>query len=323
VENTKEVSNMNRFDGSAEERGRGLSRRGLLQRVGGGIAGTTLASLGLDFRRSARAQAGSLSLRDLLGRINPPVCDPSRGIRAALANNGSVISIRDLARRYAGRANLCKPMEVSLTRYEELPDGIRASFTGRNLTPSGRVDFLFRSYSMRDRRYVDEHNITVSARAQPDGTLVHVQVLGCGLPERTFDVSATDVATGRRVDLGGIINYDTLCPQPQPGTGTGTGTETSKPNITVTPEGSRYTVKGTGFLKNQDVVIRVVNHAYVQYPFYHSTRSDGEGRIEYVITYSCTPGYGISFSAHDGRTVPDSQDRTGFLWSNTVTFTCT
>ena len=43
---------MDVFDEAGEEVARGLSRRQLLGRVGGGLAGVTLASLGLDLGRA-------------------------------------------------------------------------------------------------------------------------------------------------------------------------------------------------------------------------------------------------------------------------------
>src|SRR6476620_6545997 len=99
---------MDTFDEPTQEFARGLSRRQLLGRVGGGLAGLSLASLGLDLGQSAIAAPASISLRDLLHRISPGGCDASQGIRALLPGSGilgiplPVISIRDVAGRYAG-----------------------------------------------------------------------------------------------------------------------------------------------------------------------------------------------------------------------------
>jgi hypothetical protein len=300
---------MNRAD---EPNGaRGLSRRRLLRGVGGGIAGATLASLGLDSRRPAKAQAGPISLRDLAGRLDPPVCDPGSGIRRGLPNDHPAISIRDVARRVAGRANLCKPMELSVFN-ERISNGDRVRITGTNFTPNGKVDILFRA----DR---ERNNFTDSARAQPDGTLVHVRELSCNWPEHVFTVYATDLATGRKAG-GATAAYD--CPQQPPPP---PPPPVTPPTITVSQEGSaagaRFIVKGTGFLPSHDVHIRVTNNATLVSAFF-TTGSDPAGALNHGLNIPCEPFVRLSFSANDERENPQDPTR-GALWSNTVTLTCT
>jgi hypothetical protein len=94
-----------------------------------------------------------------------------------------------------------------------------------------------------------------------------------------------------------------------------------KPNITVVyhpPAASaKFSIKGTGFIKNHVVHVRGVNSADLQHPAFGDTTSDSSGAIDMQVDIPCTPGTQLSFSANDER--PDSHDLTGTLFSNTVT----
>src|SRR4051812_45651463 len=173
-------------------RARGLSRRQLLRRFGGGCAGWTLASLGLKISPSPAAAAGSISVRDLLRRISDRGCDPSHGIRGALPNDQPYISLRDVARRYANRVvNFCQPLQFSV-REEKRAVGITVYLTGGNFTAGGMAAIQYRSD-------IESDNLDFSVPVQPDGTFAHVTNLGCTSPGTAlYSLRATDAATGRR-----------------------------------------------------------------------------------------------------------------------------
>jgi hypothetical protein len=161
---------MGLFDEPVEEIARGLSRRQLLVRVGGSLAGAMLASAGLDAGKSYAASPGSISLRDLLGRISAQGCDASHSIRALLPNDHPVISIRDVAGRYAGMVNHCIGIQSSF--YEQTFDVFYyVSIDASNLTPGGRVRFQLEG--MPDLGQIlrsDGFYILDTVVAKPDGT---------------------------------------------------------------------------------------------------------------------------------------------------------
>lgn len=92
---------------------------------------------------------------------------------------------------------------------------------------------------------------------------------------------------------------------------------TSRPALTsITNQGPRFVVKGSGFLKTHTVHIRVVNNATFASNFYTAT-SDASGAIEAPITIEgLSGGVVLDFSANDER--PDATDATGTLWSSTI-----
>jgi hypothetical protein len=101
----------------------------------------------------------------------------------------------------------------------------------------------------------------------------------------------------------------------------------TKPNILVSSTGAGastvFHVTGSGFLPNTDVTIRGARIAQDAIPtYYWTTRSSGYKAITADLPIPCLPGVTIYFSANDGRKVPDSQDHTGRLWSNTVPASC-
>src|SRR5437879_3773787 len=94
----KETS-MDSFDAPTADRERGLSRRQLLCRLAGGLAGALLTSLGLiGGQREVRA-ARVVSLRALVQQVSPN-CNPSHGIRLLLPDDAPVISLLDIVRRF-------------------------------------------------------------------------------------------------------------------------------------------------------------------------------------------------------------------------------
>jgi hypothetical protein len=304
-----------------ETMARGLSRRNLLGRVGGGIAGAALASLGLGNgrRAHAQAQAGTISLRELMGRISREGCDSSRGIRtllfrALLPRNPPVISIRDVAGRYAGKVNHCKPLQL-VARNEQRAGGHRVHITGENFTPGDLADIRFESGAFRVSVV-----LRFSVRVLPDGTVAHVQDLGCeGEREKLYSVKAIDVATGRSAE-GGSVSY--TCPQAPPRQ----DEPITPPFIRVSPlQGfafTNFTVTGSLFVPDKAVEIRVVDPRVLSSLRSYFTRSDALGGINHVIPIPCSASGELRFSASDGRTVPTTQDITGLLWSNTVPVTC-
>jgi hypothetical protein len=304
---------MHSFDERAKERAPGLSRRQLLGRVGGGLAGATLASLGLDHGRRAEAQGGTISLRDLLRRTSAEGCDPSRGIRVALPNDRPVISIRDVARRYGGKHNHCKPLQLAI-QYQPFPDAdgkILLNIDGENFTPGGQADIQF-------RHSAGGFSYSVPFQAQPDGTLHYQTRMDCRWTGNRYTVWAIDKATGRSAE-GGAVAYDHCPPssppppqQPPP---------TPPVIISVTQSGSTFTVKGTGFLPNRRVYIRVTNDAGL-ISGWEETTSDAARGISHGFNLPCRSGVVLTFTANDGRTVPTSQDITGILWSNSKKVTC-
>lgn len=87
-------------------------------------------------------------------------------------------------------------------------------------------------------------------------------------------------------------------------------------------------VSGTGFLANHSVEIRVADDTLHDNRFETDAsgqpiESDSNGKLTNVkINVPCSPQAVRHFSATDGRHVPDSQDHTGVLNSNTVTLHC-
>jgi hypothetical protein len=76
-----------------------------------------------------------------------------------------------------------------------------------------------------------------------------------------------------------------------------------------------YEVKGSKFLPNHAVHIRVVNANTLQSDFYQAT-SDSSGNLDTKLTLPSLPaGTSLAFSANDERA--DPSDLTGTLWSNT------
>jgi hypothetical protein len=291
---------MSAFEEPTEARAEGFSRRQLFLRVGGGLAGVTLASLCCDAGPPPAAAAGSpISLRDLLRRISIKGCDPSHGIRVALPNDHPVISLRAVARRYAGSVvDFCQPVQIAIQQTDVAGGGVTVNLTGRNFAGGGMAAIQYRSAS----RAADNRDFSVQAR--PDGTFAQVIKLGCSAPGPvSYTLRAIDMASGRSADAAGSY----VCPQ--------------LPSITVSQKGSVFTVKGTGFLHNHTVAVRVVNETTVV-DGYFDTSSDAAGAIDFGINIPCTPSVLLVFTATDNRTVPSSQDHTGLLWSNPVTLTC-
>jgi hypothetical protein len=103
------------------------------------------------------------------------------------------------------------------------------------------------------------------------------------------------------------------------------------PTINVTRsgsgQGSVFTVSGFGFLSNSNVRIRIVDDAFHDISFDKGSdnqpiKTNGEGRLAARIQLPCNSGLGLHFSATDGRAVPDQQDHTGVLFSNTFNTSC-
>jgi hypothetical protein len=308
---------MDPLDETTQEGAQGLSRRQLLGRVGGSLAGAALASLGLDHgrRAHAQAQAGTISLRDLLRRISAEGCDPSGGIRplllrALLPANPSVISIRDMARRYGGKHDHCRPLQFSVRhRGDANGNGVfTVLLTGENFTPGGQADIQLTG---------PRGTFGYPRQVRPDGTFFETLDLGCGY---LFTVRAIDVASGRSAE-GGTVSSE--CPPPPPPPPI--PPPPTPPVITdVSRVGSVFTVKGTGFLPNHIVHVRIVEPQTFRGNSF-DTRSDTAGGINFVIHILadlCLPSGQLSFSANDDRQVPVSVDRTGVLWSNSKKVTC-
>jgi hypothetical protein len=109
-----------------------------------------------------------------------------------------------------------------------------------------------------------------------------------------------------------------------PGGGNSAGPAGTRPTISVSYARDRhtFTVSGHSFLTRSVAHVRFVNHAALTNPMFFDTTSDGDGRInnfEIGFPINVPQTYGIS--ANDGRL--DPSDRTGTLWSNTVTVTAT
>ena len=80
---------------------RGLSRRQVLRRVAGSLAGGLPAGLGLLGGRSEATVQSVVSLRAVMQQISPN-CNPAHGIRLMLPDT-PVVSLRDIIRRYYRR----------------------------------------------------------------------------------------------------------------------------------------------------------------------------------------------------------------------------
>lgn len=286
----------------------GCSRRQFFARLGGGLAGVMLASLCLDVRPSPAAPPGTISVRDLLRRIGPRGCDLTRGIRAGLPADHPVISLRDVARRYAGSVvNFCQPLGFAVRTEAAAGGGLMAYLTGSNFTGSGMAAIHQTSDIARDDR-------DFSIPVQPDGTFTSVVNLGCSAPGLAlYGLQATDTATGRRA---GPINGQYTCPQSPP-----PPPPPAPPSISVSRQGATFTLTGSGFLPNHTLLIRVVDPATFAGNYYN-TSSDGAGKLNFSLTPPCPPSGQLACSASDSRSVPTSQDHTGMLWSNTVTLAC-
>jgi hypothetical protein len=200
---------MSAFEEPTEEKAGGFSRREFFLRLGGGLAGVTLASFVLDAGPHPAAAAGTpISLRDLLHRISIKGCDPSHGIRVALPNDHPVISLRDVARRYTDRVtDFCQPVQIALQQTDVAGGGITVSLTGRNFAGGGMAAIQYRSASR------PSDNRDFSVQAQPDGTFAQVIKLGCSAPGPvSYTLRAIDMASGRSADASGSY----VCPQPPP-----------------------------------------------------------------------------------------------------------
>jgi hypothetical protein len=94
---------------------------------------------------------------------------------------------------------------------------------------------------------------------------------------------------------------------------------TGKPSLAVKANGDgSFVVRGSGFVPNATVHIRIVDDTLTTLWCEHS--ADATGALEYPTGQVCQlPGL-LHFSANDGRS--DQHDLTGVLWSNTVTATC-
>lgn len=196
---------MDSFDEPTESMARGFSRRQFFLRLGGGLAGVTLASLAFDVGPSPAAPPGPISVRDLLRRVSPRGCDPSHGIRAALPNDHPVISLRDVARRYANSVvDFCQPVQIALQQTDLAGGGITVILTGQNFAGGGLAALQYRSSRASDNR-------DFSVQAQPDGTFAQQLNLGCSAPGPvSFTLRAIDTASGRSADAAGRY----VCPQP-------------------------------------------------------------------------------------------------------------
>jgi hypothetical protein len=302
---------MSAFEEPTEEKAGGFSRREFFLRLGGGLAGVTLASYVLDAGPKPAAAAGtSTSVRDLLRRISNKGCDVSQGIRAVLPNDHPVISLRDVAGRYAGHVvNFCQPLGFSVRTEALAGGGLTAYLTGTNFTGGGMAAIQYTSDIARDDR-------SFSVPVRPDGTFATVFNLGCTAPGLAlYGLFATDTATGRAsTPLNGQYTCPQSMPPPPPAP--------KRPSIMVSQSSSTFTVKGTGFLPNHTVYVRAVDATtLIQYSAGQTT-SDGSGAINYTVSAPCNKGFSIDWSANDGRSVPPSQDITGIDWSNTVTTVC-
>lgn len=295
----------------------GFSRRQFFVRLGGGLAGVTLASLGLEVRPSHAAPPGPIYVRQLLRRISDKGCDPSHGIRVGLPNDHPVISLRDVARRYyACPVDYCFPL--GFTGRQEAPAvGLTLTLIGSNFTCGGMAEIRLTSDIPQDSR-------DFSLPVQPDGTFTTVLSVNCSSQAMAgYVVQATDTATGRRSELlhgqyscvPPVITPPSPPPSPPPAP--------VSPSITVSQNSGVFTVMGTGFLPKHDVVVRIVDKQTFQsnFPPGAHTSSDAGGKINFPINgIPCYPSRQLVFTATDGRS--NSQDLTGFLWSNPVTLAC-
>jgi hypothetical protein len=91
------------------------------------------------------------------------------------------------------------------------------------------------------------------------------------------------------------------------------------PTISVSsPQSKTFLVQGSGFKPGAQIAIRVADDALSPNLFYNTTAT-ASGTISTTLSIPCGPGR-LHFSANDGRRNPS--DRTGTLWSNTVTMSC-
>lgn len=121
------------------------------------------------------------------------------------------------------------------------------------------------------------------------------------------------------VSLSKTLDIITVSAWRQPSPPPPTPPPATKPSILVQANGDgSFLVKGSNFLRNTTVHIRVVDVALTT--IWYKLTSTPEGTFQYPTAKICQfPGQ-VSFSANDGRN--DQQDLTGVLWSNTVTTTC-
>jgi hypothetical protein len=93
----------------------------------------------------------------------------------------------------------------------------------------------------------------------------------------------------------------------------------TRPTISVSsPQSQTFLVQGSGFLPGKQVAIRIADDALNPNLFYYTTATSN-GSINMTLSIPCGPGR-LYFSANDGS--QDSRDRTGLLWSNTVSISC-
>lgn len=95
----------------------------------------------------------------------------------------------------------------------------------------------------------------------------------------------------------------------------------SKPTINASKKDGKLVVNGSNFKPNASIRIRaVVGVIGNETSFYTNSDSNGSFTHEEDLT-GVIPGLTIWVSATDGTQVPPSQDKTGFLWSNTASIT--
>ncbi len=99
----------------------------------------------------------------------------------------------------------------------------------------------------------------------------------------------------------------------------------AKPQIDVTTQGTgthtEFHLTGKGFKAGAAVKIRVtrVDDGQVISPLFQQS-ADRDGGLVFGLSLPCRSGLQFHFAATDSS--PDPSDRTGVLWSNTVTATC-
>ena len=107
----------------------------------------------------------------------------------------------------------------------------------------------------------------------------------------------------------------------------GNASAATTPKISVTrQDGNVFLVMGNGFLPNKPVAIRMVDATTLRGPIVTTLAgrpifSKANGTVAVLLAGMCNQTAGpLAFSANDGRT--SRTDKTGTLWSNTVTVAC-
>jgi len=93
---------------------------------------------------------------------------------------------------------------------------------------------------------------------------------------------------------------------------------TSAPQISVKIDSGKQIIKGTGFLPNKLVTVRVAFDDFTELS--HQQNADGSGNLDFTLSLKCVSGIRMHFSATDSR--KNNSDITGVLWSNIFTTTC-